>query len=681
MAPLGRSRRRPSTAASAGAGSLATTAMTSITDQIGRVLAGRYRLVAPIGTGASAHVYAAHDVRLHRRVAVKLLHPSLAAEPAFLRRFRAEARAAAALNHPNVLRVFDWGEEEDGPFLVLEYLGGGSLRALLDASPRLSPAQVAQIGAQAAQGLAYAHRRGLVHRDVKPANLLFDDEGRLRVADFGLARALAEAASTEPLGAVLGTARYASPEQAEGRPVDDRTDVYSLALVLYEALTGRVPFSADTALATLAARIGAPLPLAPELGPLAPVLAAATIAEPVARLDAAALALDLETLAAELGPAEPLPLARLDPHVGGLSPHAGLLDPTEPVRLPLPPRGGLPHGAGSPATGAGGPWRGEGEAERAAPQDASRPTEPAAVPGGRRVRRKALWALSSLMAVVVLAGSGAAAVRYLVFDHVVPRLAFLSLAAAHREVSREGLVLVVAGRRYSPSVPAGDVLAQSPSPGTLERAGARVEVVVSLGHAPVTLPDVVGRPLAEAEALLASRHFRVVVAAHRYSTTVAAGDVVSTVPARGSVPYGSTVRLVVSSGFPPAPVPAVVGEAFATARAAIVGAGLAVVETEAYSEQVPAGEVVSTDPPAGTLVPHGGRVSVVVSLGPQYVTIPTTLLDDPLPQAESVLRSLGLVVGTVYGPPIPPQYLFVTGTSPGLGQRVVVGTTVDITAI
>jgi len=150
----------------------------------------------------------------------------------------------------------------------------------LDTGRLLSPQQAVAIGAEAAHGLAYAHRRGLVHRDIKPANLLFDDDGRLLVADFGLARALAEAAITEPLGAVMGTARYASPEQVEGRPVDDRTDVYSLALTLYESVTGRVPFAGDTTVATLMARVGAVLPAARELGPLAPVLAQAAISEP-----------------------------------------------------------------------------------------------------------------------------------------------------------------------------------------------------------------------------------------------------------------------------------------------------------------------------------------------------------------------------------------------------------------
>ncbi|MER3453248.1 MAG: serine/threonine protein kinase, partial [Acidimicrobiia bacterium] len=168
-------------------------------EQVGRVLGGRYRLVAPLGAGASASVFVAEDVVLRRRVAVKLLHEALASDEAFLRRFRAEARAAAALSHPNVMAVYDWGED-DGPFLVCELCGGGSLRALLDRGVLLSPSQALLVGLEAARGLAYAHRRGLVHRDVKPANLLFDEEGRLRVADFGVARALAEAAWTEPAG-------------------------------------------------------------------------------------------------------------------------------------------------------------------------------------------------------------------------------------------------------------------------------------------------------------------------------------------------------------------------------------------------------------------------------------------------------------------------------------------------
>ena len=246
--------------------------MARMSDQLGRVLGGRFRLVAPIGAGASAMVFLADDTRLRRRVAVKVLHAALAHDEAFLRRFRTEAQAAAALNHPHVLSVYDWGEDDGTVYLVTEYLDGGSLRAMLDGGGLLTPSQTLMIGLEAARGLDFAHRRGFVHRDIKPANLLFDGEGRLRIADFGLARALAEAAWTEPAGSMVGTARYASPEQARGEKVDGKSDIYSLSLVLIEAVTGRVPFAADTTIATLMARVEAPVEVPAELGEIRPVL-------------------------------------------------------------------------------------------------------------------------------------------------------------------------------------------------------------------------------------------------------------------------------------------------------------------------------------------------------------------------------------------------------------------------
>ena len=217
-------------------------------DLAGRVLADRYRLLVPIGTGASGRVYAAEDIRLRRRVAVKVLHSALAEDAGFLRRFRAEAQVAASLHHPNIMAVYDWGEDEQ-PFMVVELLEGGSLRAMLDRGNLLTISQAARLGRDVAGALDYAPR-GIVHRDVKPANLLFDDDGRLRIADFGLARAIAEAAWTEPAERVFGTARCVIPEQARG--VQLGSDLYSLALVLVEAVTGHIPFAADTTLGTLA---------------------------------------------------------------------------------------------------------------------------------------------------------------------------------------------------------------------------------------------------------------------------------------------------------------------------------------------------------------------------------------------------------------------------------------------
>src|SRR3954453_11883213 len=283
--------------------------MSRIADQVGRVLGGRYRLLAPIGTGASAHVYLADDDRLRRRVAVRVLHAALADDEAFLRRFRAEAEAVATLRHPNIMNVYDHGEDDGSPYLVLELLSGGSLRGMLDRGHRLSPSQALLVGLDAARALDYAHRRGLVHRDVKPANLLFDEEGRVRIADFGLARGLAEASVTEPTGAILGTFRYASPEQARGRSVDGKADVYALALVLVEAVTGQVPFAADTPVATLMARVDNPLVGPPAMGPLGPVVEQCGTPDPEDRADAAALIAGLERAARTLPSPRPLPLA------------------------------------------------------------------------------------------------------------------------------------------------------------------------------------------------------------------------------------------------------------------------------------------------------------------------------------------------------------------------------------
>lgn len=297
-------------------------------DRVGQVLSGRYRLLAPIGTGASASVYLADDVVLRRRVAAKILHDGLAQDEAFLRRFRAEARAAAALNHPNVVAVFDWGQDPDVPYLITEYLGGGSLRALLDQGVVLSPAQSLLIGLEAARGLEYAHRRGFVHRDIKPANLLFDEDARLRIADFGLARALAEATWTEPMGAVLGTAKYASPEQARGESLTGKSDVYSLALVMVEACTGAVPFATDTTIGTLMARVDRPLPVPDSCGAMAAPLRWAGNPDPDKRPDAAELGAALMSAAASFDRPEPLPLAgaHLPDDVVVVD-----LDPTEPT--------------------------------------------------------------------------------------------------------------------------------------------------------------------------------------------------------------------------------------------------------------------------------------------------------------------------------------------------------------
>jgi serine/threonine protein kinase/beta-lactam-binding protein with PASTA domain len=596
--------------------------MSTMAEQIGRVLAGRYRLITPIGTGSSSRVYAAVDVRLGRQVALKLLHPGLAGDPGFLRRFRIEAQAAAALNHPNVLSVFDWGEDGGEAFIAAELCLGGSLAEMLDGGARLDVAQATLIGAEAAHGLAYAHRRGLVHRDIKPANLLFDEDGRLRIADFGLARASAEAAWTEPIGAVLGTARYASPEQASGSPVTDRSDVYSLALVLYEALTGRMPFSGDTTVALLMARVGASLPPARELGPLAPLLAGAAIPDPVARSDAATLAIDLELLARELPQPRPLPLVAPQVHRSS--------DATE-----------------------------LGDAVRS--------------PTARR-RRHRWWLWSLLVLAVAVAASGLAVVKFVVYGHVVPNVVHRFEPAAARAARRDGLRLDVAGRSYSLTVPAGEVLTQSLAPGRHVRSGTVLDVRVSLGAAPVPVPDLAGDT--EATALEALRHGHLTASiAKAYNQLDPRGVVVSFAPSRGALRRGGVVHVVISLGPPPVTIPADLdGEGYLTAAAALRADHLIPLERLTSSFSVPAGIVISTSPRGGTSVAQQVSVTLTVSSGPPMVDVPH-IDGDSLSTAERLLRAAGLKVGDVIGAFFAQTVYY---SSPTEGSSVEVGTTVTL---
>ncbi|MCU1495458.1 MAG: protein kinase family protein with domain [Acidimicrobiaceae bacterium] len=663
--------------------------MTTITEQLGRVLAGRYRLDAGLGTGTSAHVYAAFDTRLGRQVAVKLLHPGLASDERFLRRLRAEAQAVAALNHPNVLKVFDWGDEHDGPFLVLEFLGGGSLQGLLDSGSRLDPAQAAAVGAQAARGLAYAHRRGFVHRDVKPGNLLFDEDGGLRVADFGLARALAEAAWTEPSGAVLGTARYSSPEQAQGRPLDDRSDVYSLALVLYEAVVGRVPFSADTTIATLMARVGAQLPMVPELGPLAPILAQAAISEPLARLNAEELADNLDLLARQLPSPRPIPMARsvttshrpadaLRPaqHLGAAPASGGgapeVPDGTVPAR-PVFYDGDNDGGAarGSPTelhAGIGTGIDSYPERERA---------EALVDPRRSRSRRRSWrrWLLALLVLAVLVAGGAVAAVRFVVYGHSVPELHGLQLSKARSDVARAGLQLEVLSSEYSPTVASGAVVSESLRAGKRERSGTVVGVVVSRGRAPVPVPIVAGKTQASATALLAARHLEARVS-ELYSESVAAGTVISSSPSSGIAAFGSPVGLVVSKGPAPRTIPSGLdGSGWSSVRSSIVALRLVPTEQLSYSTSIPAGDVIATSPAAGTPgIAVGTSIRVVVSKGPRLVSVPS-VKGLPIASALATLQQAQLNVTEQIGPP---NATYATTTDPLPGAEVAPGTQITL---
>jgi serine/threonine-protein kinase len=622
-------------------------------------------------------------------VAVKLLHPGLADDEAFLRRFQAEARVVAALRHPNIVRVYDWGDDQGSPFLVMELLEGGSLRSLLDRGQRLSQAQAARIGGDAAKALDYAHRRGLVHRDIKPANLLFDEEGQVSVADFGLARALAEATWTEPVGAMLGTARYAAPEQIGGGALDGKADVYSLALVLVEAVTGKVPFAADTTLGTLMARVDKDLPVTDELGPLAAAIRAAGAAAPDVRSDAASLASALAGAARQLPAPAPLTLATDsdgldvyddDPDLTELPGRPKLFDnegtgrgsrrPDPSAMTPMTPMTPMPPMTPMAATTATAVARSRRARPEVGPLGSPGPKAGKFAPPRRRRRR---WPYVLVVALVA-AGLGAGALvwsRTVKPSHPVPALINETPAAAAQALAPLHFKLATSSR-FDDVVAKGLIVSQGEPANVVLKEGATVAVVVSLGPPPVTVPELIGLSVSDATNRLIGAGLKLGAVSGRYDNSPK-GGVLTWSGQGGQLPKGSPVDLVISNGPPVVAVPSVTGGSFGAAQAALAAVSLTAVENDVFSNTVPKGQVMGTSPAAGTSIQVGSKVTVTVSKGPDLVPV-TDVHGQPVGAATKALQAAGFNVSGVTGDPTKN----VTHTSPAAGAQVLRGSSVTL---
>lgn len=644
-------------------------------DRIGQVLGGRYRLLAPIGTGASATVYLADDVVLRRRVAVKVLHDALAGDASFLKRFQAEARSAAALNHPHIMAVHDWGQSEV-PYLVTELLDGGSLRAMLDQGNLLDLAQARNIGLDTARALDYAHRRGFVHRDIKPANLLFDDEGTLRIADFGLARALAEAAWTEPSGAVLGTARYASPEQAQGSALDGRSDVYSLGLVIIESVTGQLPFTADTTLGTLMARVDRQVPVPEQLGALGPALRAVGVPNPADRPDAAEFATMLMATG-DLGSPAPLRLA------GTVVLRPDQLDPREPTTIYVPEQVVL---ATNPAGSAAGPtfadptiasdrlFAGQ-PATRTVDRSESVAVAHTAQSGSRIRRRFPRKSFAALLGLLVLVGAGAGFLLLRTPSHTLSDYVSFTASAARSELESKGFSVIDDGV-YSETAAFGMVMAQDPASGTSLAEGKTVTLTVSLGPPPVAVPtDLVGKTIDQATTALTAAGLKLGVVTDAFDEIVAKGIVLSLADGvAAEMPKGSAVGLVASAGPKPRSVPTLAGKTYTEAVQELEALGLKATRVDEYSDTVAENKVISISPAAGQEVAKGSAVTVTVSRGKRPVTIPASIVGKSVADASAQITALGLTVSGVTGNPTKS----VTGSTPATGTQVKAGSAVSL---
>jgi eukaryotic-like serine/threonine-protein kinase len=563
------------------------------------VFSGRYELHRRIGRGGMAEVSLARDQLLDRPVAIKALFPEFATDPSFVERFRREATAAANLNHPNIVGVYDWGEAEGTYFIVMEYVDGRSLSEILRADGPLHPDRVADVGADVAAALGFAHRNGVVHRDVKPGNVLVDQGGQVKVADFGIARAIS-ASSDENLtqaGTVMGTATYFSPEQARGDAVDPRSDIYSLGCVLYELVVGRPPFSGDSPVAIAYKQVHeSPVPprqINPSIPPALEAIILKCLAKnPANRYPSA------EDLRADLRRfregnrilAEPVmaPPTR-DPAATGVIAATTAIAPTGPPRRTLPP---------------------------AYVEDDLYEEEP------RRSSGPFLAVLVVLL--LLLAGMLFLLARTLDIggngDDVtlvdVPDVVGEAEADARRTLENLGFTVDVT-EEENVDFAEGLVFAQNPAGRERAEGGSTVRLRVSGGAAQVTVPDVVGDLFADAEAELLAAGFEV----RRVDSPddVAPVDtVLEQNPAGGQdAAEGSEVALTVSSGPDAIEIPDVSGDTAGAAAAELEGLGFQTDTTSEPSDDVPQGRVIRTEPEAGSQRPEGSTVTLVVSSGPE----------------------------------------------------------------
>ena len=631
-------------------------------------------------------MYLATDTRLRRQVAVKLLHASLASDEAFLRRFQREAEVLAPLSHPNIVIVHDVNHRANAlgepPYLVTEYLAGGSLRNLLDSGYQLDPSQATVVGLGAARGLAFAHNHGLVHRDIKPANLLFGDDQRVRVSDFGLARALADQARTEPEGALVGTTRYISAEQARGRNTDGRSDVYSLALVLYESVMGSVPFTADTWQGTAMARLDGPVDTPQMLGGLGPILQAATTVEPADRLDAREFVAALEELARKLPVAATLPLdgstilaaaSALDQRDPTL--FAGSTAPVEfapkPPSIPgffdadVDDETSVPSGNSSftpvkPADLSAKALRQTNRAKAKATKELARSGDG----DGKSKRRVATTVLAGLVGAVAAGGAGFGVYALQKTPtRLVPQVTGVSVQSAETKALDSKFTVITTPPEFSASVPAGQILRQDPRAGLRLPEKSVITVTASKGLEPVAVPNLTAITYEQAIAVLRNEGLRFPNPPLYVSNeTIPAGQIISWAP-QGDVAPGTYVSLTVSSGPAAIPLPKLRGLAPAEAQA-LLPAGVTSTLTEVFSD-VKKGSVSGSDPKEGSLVKRGDSVVILVSKGQNLVTVPNVINQSPA-SAAATLRAAGFTIGDTIGPADRP----VLHTRPIRNQRV-----------
>jgi beta-lactam-binding protein with PASTA domain len=624
------------------------------------IIDGRYKVISRVGSGGMADVYLAEDQLLGRQVAVKILHHHFAEDQEFVERFRREASSAAGLSHQNIVGIFDRGEWQDTYYIAMEYVAGRSLKTIVREEGALEPARAIDIVVQILRGARFAHRRGVVHRDLKPHNVIIDEEGRARVTDFGIARA--GASDMTLTGSIMGTAQYLSPEQAQGHTVSGASDLYSIGVILYELLTGVVPFDGETAVAIAFKQVSAEPRPPSEVNRAVPpqldaVVLRAMAKDPAQRYkDAdefiAALQRERQSLPASAGTAV-LAAGVLGEEAWGAPPAAGA------------PTSVQPGDTSQPATGA------MLLAEEGYDEDAASGEGPG-------IGRVLLWSLLAAL----LVGGVVAAVLLLSSSagHVaVPNVTGETEQTASTRLRAAGLS-PVPSLASSATVASGRVISQSPLAGSRVSSGARVSVVVSSGPGSAALQSVEGLTAAAAINRLRAAGFKP-TRKDQPSAKVAQGKVIGSEPPAGTeLQEGSPVAVLVSSGPAQLRVPDVSGDSQSGAEAALTAVGLAVgTVTQQVSATQAAGSVLAQSPSAGTSVRTGSKVDLTVAKTSNEVAVPKVVGENET-QASAALGGAGFVPSVV---PVATseegEVGIVLKQSPTAGKMVRKGATVTLT--
>jgi serine/threonine protein kinase/beta-lactam-binding protein with PASTA domain len=600
---------------------------------VGRVLEGRYAVRSRIARGGMATVYLAVDQRLDREVAIKVMHPDLALDDEFLRRFIREARSAARLSHPGVVSVYDQGQDDGAWFLVMEYVPGHTLRELLNERGRLTPREALALLDPVLDALAAAHWNGLIHRDIKPENVLIADDGRVKVADFGLARAVTTATTNQDSKVLLGTVAYLAPEQVERNVADARSDVYAVGILLFEMLTGRKPFEGDTPIQVAYQHVhnDVPAPSTAVAG-MAPALdrlvQQATDRDPDQRpADAGELLVDARRTRASLTPDEldgtaTIPMTQAANETTVFVPTAGA--------FAVP--GGPPPGA---------PYNPSAQHSPTGVLDLTDEQPPTRT--AQRKRNNGRTAAIVILIVALVLGVAGWYVGAGPGSKIsTPNVLRMTAAEAQKALQDKGLGSRVV-QVFSETVTAGRVAATDPGPGKPVSKNGTVTVEVSKGPERYPVPTVVGKTKEDAESAITDQHLALGEVRSQFSDTAPADIVISSDPPTGTqLAPGKAVDLVVSKGPAPVDITDWTGQPIEQATQALTDAGLKVKPVEQFNEKVDEGLVISQRPGAGT-VHRGDTITLVVSKGPPLVDVPD-VTGKSVNEARKILKDAGFKV-------------------------------------